>query len=121
LFSVAIDLAPSLVPLYSHDGTQRIIRSLKRFLESDFAGDLGPVPSRTPATRIGQNGALHQQAWQERTLTVVRNETRQLMRQDALTLNPAAKRLEARFATAIMAEKRQELSQTTGTVCNFLW
>jgi len=35
------------------------------------------------------------------------------MHQMAFLLDPAVKHLEASFATAIMAEKRQELSQTT--------
>jgi len=40
-------------------------------------------------------------------------KTRHMMRQVAFLLNPAAKHFEAPFATAIMAEKRQELCQTT--------
>jgi len=35
------------------------------------------------------------------------------MRQDAFLLDPDIKRFESPFATAILAEKRQELCQTT--------
>jgi hypothetical protein len=46
---------------------------------------------------LGQNEALHQDAWQERTLTVVRNETRQLMRQTPFLPDPVVKGLEPPF------------------------
>ena len=43
----------------------------------------------------------------------LQSKTRPIMRQMAFTLNQAIKCLKGHLMTAIMAEKRQELSQTT--------
>jgi hypothetical protein len=71
-------------------------------LGSDFAVDNGLTLRLLLRQELGQNQALHQDAWQERTLTVVRNETRQLMRQEAFPFDPAIKPFEGHFATTIM-------------------